>query len=92
MCGPLTTCLAPSSFNDDAQAAAAGNFPVWGTCQGFQQLAQYSLGADEPDVLSPFDERVILLTEHLRVLLERYANTYARVRARAHGCARVRGR
>eukprot|EP00729_Bicosta_minor_P030817 gene30817-25676_t len=29
-------------------AAIAGNFPVWGTCQGFQQLAQYSSNIAEP--------------------------------------------
>ena len=35
-------------------AAAAGDFPVWGTCQGFQQLAQYGATGTgmHPDVLT----------------------------------------
>lgn len=33
------------------RAVATGDFPVWGTCQGFQQLAQFSSGAMDPSVL-----------------------------------------
>lgn len=32
-------------------AKAQGDFPVWGTCQGFQQLCQYADGTMSPSVL-----------------------------------------
>lgn len=32
-------------------AVQAGDFPVWGICQGFQQLAQFSTGFEDPSIL-----------------------------------------
>ena len=40
-CGFHTTQYGSVSADLLAMAEAAGDFPVWGTCQGFQQLAQY---------------------------------------------------
>ena len=35
----------------DLATAAGVDLPLWGTCQGFQQLAQYASGGMEPSIL-----------------------------------------
>jgi len=41
------------------------HFPVWGTCQGFQQLAQYADGKMEPSVIHATDSEDLALPLHL---------------------------
>lgn len=53
--GNNTVKLLEMAANSDSK------FPVWGTCQGFQQLNQYGSGGMEPSILHRTDSEDLLL-------------------------------